>query len=96
MNIRKLFNPPSPDIWAVTTDAAANTLFAFAGEGYPPGGFGEKLMALMGAADDNNLSKLLEVFPAEVSAFLIVRNKPGGLDMLRGILFAATNGGDSA
>ena len=60
-------------------------------EGYPAGGFMAKLYSAMAHADQGNLYRLSQGFPAQVAAMRLAAESPTGLDTLRKI----ARGGDA-
>ena len=60
-------------------------------EGYPAGGFMAKLYSAMAHADQGNLYRLSQGFPAQVAAMRLASESPTGLDTLRKI----ARGGDA-
>ena len=53
------------------------------GEGYAPGDFRRTLYDLLAKADPSNFIRVMEVFPAEATAFSVAVHLRGGLDVLR-------------
>ena len=54
-------------------------------EGFTPGGFFSAFYELLSRADAENVNRLAEGFPKQVSAFLMARSSQEGMDKLREI-----------
>lgn len=69
------------------TPAIANHVLHFFNrdEGFTPGGFFSAFYELLAKADAENVNRLSEGFPRQVSAFLIARKSEEGINQLREI-----------
>lgn len=54
-------------------------------EGFQPGGFFSAFYELLSRADAENINRLSEGFPRQVSAFLMARKSEEGMEQLRAI-----------
>lgn len=54
-------------------------------EGYNPGGYFSAFYELLSRADAQNVNRLSEAYPVQVSAFLMARKSQEGMDKLREI-----------
>ena len=60
--------------------------------GIQPSDFHQRLLLLLSASDTANLDRLATLWPDYVEAFRAVKEKPWGLDWLRGIAKAYLEG----
>lgn len=75
---------------AISLDVARACLWHFGDTnlGIQPGHFVSRLFVLASAADEDNLARLRAGWPMHMAAFEAVKDKPWGLDWLRGIVKA--------
>lgn len=78
----------------ISLEAAQRVLWAFGDTnlGVEPGGFFSALHVAIQRADLGNRARLAVAFPEDVAAVAAVKEKPWGLDWLRGIVKADLDG----
>jgi hypothetical protein len=69
----------------IPAETARHVLAVFGHGGYPPGRFGLQLLQLIAGADEGNLSRLVEAYPAEAEAVRMAQYDSDGVSRLQAI-----------